>query len=104
MKGYTVFNVKQIDGLPAQYRPAPSPALPALALHQAAEGFFAATGATVHHGGNRAFYAPVRDFIQLPPAKTFKDARELRRHQGARVDPLDRPHQPQRPRIRQALR
>ena len=74
MKGYTVFNVEQIDGLPAQYRPAPSPPLPALALHQAAEGFFAATGATVHHGGNRAFYAPARDFIQLPPAETFKDA------------------------------
>ena len=74
MKGYTVFNVEQIDGLPAQYRPAPSPALPALALHQAAEGFFAATGATVHHGGNRAFYSPARDLIQLPPAEAFKDA------------------------------
>ena len=31
------------------------------------------TAATIHHGGNRAFYAPARDAIQLPPFEAFKD-------------------------------
>lgn len=71
MKGYTVFNVEQIDGLPAQYlAPVPQP----LPLHQSAEAFFAATGAAFCHGGNRAFYAPARDFIQLPPSAAFRSA------------------------------
>lgn len=74
MKGYTVFNVEQIDGLPEQYRPAPRPALPALQLHQAAEAFFARVGATIRHGGNRAYYAPSLDVVQLPPAEAFRDA------------------------------
>ena len=74
MKGYTVFNVDQIDGLPAQYRPAPRPTLPAVELHQVAEEFFAKTGATIRHGGNRAYYATALDYIQLPPPETFKDA------------------------------
>lgn len=74
MKGYTVFNTEQIDGLPAQYQHTPRPALPAVELHQAAEEFFARTGATVRHGGNRAFYAPGGDFVQMPHPEAFKDA------------------------------
>ncbi len=74
MKGYTVFNVAQIDGLPEQYRPAPCPPLPPMELHQAAEDFFARTGAALRHGGTRAYYAPALDYIQLPPPETFKDA------------------------------
>jgi len=31
-----------------------------------AEELIAATGADIRHGGERAFYAPVGDFIQLP--------------------------------------
>lgn len=31
------------------------------------------TGATIQHGGNRAFYAPSKDVIQLPPFEAFKD-------------------------------
>jgi len=34
-----------------------------------AEAFVAATGASIHHGGGRAFYRPSTDSIQLPPAK-----------------------------------
>ena len=73
MKGYTVFNVEQIDGLPSQYQQAPCPAPEPLQFIQQAEAFFKATGARFQHGGNRAFYAPARDFIQLPPAEAFKD-------------------------------
>ncbi|MDS4055360.1 zincin-like metallopeptidase domain-containing protein [Accumulibacter sp.] len=74
MKGYTVFNVEQIDGLPAHYYAQPAPRLEPLQRIEAAEAFFAATGADIHHGGNRAFYAPGLDRIQMPPFETFKDA------------------------------
>lgn len=73
MKGYTVFNIEQIDGLPAPFGQAPSPALPPVALHQAAEDFFAKTGATFRHGGNQACYAPAADVIRLPPPGAFRD-------------------------------
>jgi antirestriction protein ArdC len=73
MKGYTVFNVEQIDGLPAQYtaKPAPREAFP---LIDAAEAFVAATGALIRHGGDRAFYAPSADVIVLPEPAAFRDA------------------------------
>lgn len=76
MKGYTVFNVEQIDGLPAHYYTptAPRDDSRALELIEEAEDFFEATGAIFRHGGNRAFYAPSADFIQLPPPEAFKDA------------------------------
>jgi antirestriction protein ArdC len=36
-----------------------------------AEAFVARTGATIHHGGSRAFYRPSTDSIQLPPREAF---------------------------------
>ncbi|MGE0853595.1 MAG: ArdC family protein [Hyphomicrobiaceae bacterium] len=76
MKGYTVFNVEQIEGLPARFyeQPAPREEGRTLELIEEAETFFAGTAATFRHGGNRAFYAPAADFIQLPPAEAFRDA------------------------------
>ena len=70
MKGYTVFNVEQIDGLPAHYTAKAEPAQPVERIEQA-EAFFAAAGVTIRHGGNRAFYAPSLDFIQLPPRESL---------------------------------
>lgn len=74
MKGYTVFNVEQIDGLPAHYHAKPEAKGEPLQLIANAESFFTATGAAFRHGGNRAYYAPGPDVIQLPPAEAFKDA------------------------------
>ncbi len=74
MKGYTVFNVEQVDGLPAHYYAKPEPKGDPLPLIEAAERFFTQTGARFQHGGDRAFYASSRDFIQLPPAEAFTDA------------------------------
>jgi antirestriction protein ArdC len=74
MKGYTVFNVEQIDGLPTHYLAKPQETPAPMARIEHAEAFFAATGATIRHGGNRAFYAPARDFVQMPPRESFKDA------------------------------
>jgi antirestriction protein ArdC len=36
-----------------------------------AEAFVAATGASISHGGGRAFYRPATDSIQLPPREAF---------------------------------
>lgn len=75
MKGYTVFNVEQIEGLPAQYQPTvAAPAAPLPEILVVAENFFAATGALFEHGGNRAYYNRSADTIQLPPLAAFHNA------------------------------
>ncbi|MBP2310730.1 ArdC family protein [Azospirillum soli] len=74
LKGYTVFNAEQVDGLPGRFQataPEPSDPMPRLA---AAERFFAATGADIRSGGSRAFYALGGDYVQMPPFETFRDA------------------------------
>ncbi len=73
MKGYTVFNVEQVDGLPAHYYAQPVNPLPLSERIENADRFLTNTAATIHHGGNRAFYSPARDAIQLPPFEAFKD-------------------------------
>ena len=75
MKGYTVFNVEQIENLPEQYRVKPEPPkadAPQRIAH--AESFFAATGASIAHGGDRACYAQGPDHIRMPPIESFADA------------------------------
>lgn len=74
MKGYTVFNVEQIDGLPAHYYAQPVNPLPEERRIEAADRFVTGTGADIRHGGNQAFYSPSRDLIQLPPFEAFRDA------------------------------
>jgi antirestriction protein ArdC len=75
LKGYTVFNAEQCEGLPAQYYArAEPPALTTLQRCDAADRFFAATGADIRHGGTRAYYAEGSDYVQMPPFETFRDA------------------------------
>jgi antirestriction protein ArdC len=74
LKGYTVFNVEQIEGLPAQYTAPASPRLDVSARIARAESFFGATGAMLTHSGNRAFYRPSTDSIVLPRFEAFRDA------------------------------
>jgi len=74
MKGYTVFNGEQIDGLPDQYRATAAPTLDPVSRIDHAEQFFAATGADIRHGGNRAYYAIQPDYVQMPDFVTFRDA------------------------------
>jgi antirestriction protein ArdC len=75
LKGYTVFNAEQCEGLPAHYSAkAEAPALSPLARIERADRFFAATGAVIRHGGTRAFYAEGPDYVQMPPFETFRDA------------------------------
>ena len=75
LKGYTVFNAEQCDRLPAQYTAKITPpAIPQMQRIEAADRFFAATGAAIRHGGTRAYYAEGPDYVQMPPFGTFKDA------------------------------
>lgn len=73
MKGYSVFNVEQIEGLPAHYYGKPENTLPLTERLDHAEQFIANTGATIGHGGDKAYYAPARDIVQMPPVESFKD-------------------------------
>lgn len=73
MKGYTVFNVEQIDGLAAHYYAKPENPLPLSERIESADRFVTATGATIQHGGNSAFYAPSRDLVQMPPFEAFPE-------------------------------
>jgi antirestriction protein ArdC len=74
LRGYTVFNVEQIEGLPESFYVRPEVGAQKLELIEAAEKFFAANGAICRHGGNRAFYSPGLDVIQLPMPEAFRDA------------------------------
>lgn len=75
LKGYTVFNVEQIEGLPAHfYALADPPAETPPERIARCEAFFAATGARITHGGNQACYAVGPDQIRMPPLETFIDA------------------------------
>jgi antirestriction protein ArdC len=73
MKGYTVFNVEQIEGLPAHYYAKTENPLPLSERIESADRFLTATGATIYHGGNSAYYAPARDIVQMPPFEAFRD-------------------------------
>jgi antirestriction protein ArdC len=73
MRSYTVFNVEQIEGLPAHYYAVVSPKIDPVLRNARAEAFFAATGAQVHHSGTRAYYNIGNDFVQMPPFETFRD-------------------------------
>jgi antirestriction protein ArdC len=75
LKGYTVFNAEQCEGLPAQYMAKPEmPTLTPMQRLEEVDRFFAATGADIRHGGTRAYYAEGSDFVQMPPFETFRDA------------------------------
>ncbi len=76
LKGYTVFSVDQIDGLPEQYhaRPPPPKFLTTVERIEYADAYFAATKMQVQYRGNRAFYSVSNDFVQMPSIETFRDA------------------------------
>lgn len=74
MKGYTVFNVEQIEGLPAQFYAKPEPRLNPIQRIEHAERFFAALHADIRHGGTMAYYAQELDYIRMPPFEAFADA------------------------------
>ena len=70
LKRFTVFNVAQCDGLPAELTAEEPPVAEGLILPEV-EALIAASGATVRLGGDRAFYAPDLDAVQVPRPECF---------------------------------
>jgi antirestriction protein ArdC len=73
LKAYTVFNVEQVEGLPARFYATAEPKLDAVQRIDHADKFFAATGADIRHGGDQAYYAIHPDHVQMPPFECFAD-------------------------------
>ncbi|MET3970880.1 zincin-like metallopeptidase domain-containing protein [Bradyrhizobium sp. S3.9.1] len=70
LKRFTVFNTAQCDGLSDELTTqAPSPALGL--IEPRVEALIKATGIDFRIGGNRAFYAPGPDFVQVPPPQVY---------------------------------
>ena len=74
LKSYSVFNVAQIEGLPDHYYAAAAPAPDPVERIESADRFFENTGAVIRYGGDKAFYAPASDHIQMPSFQSFRDA------------------------------
>jgi antirestriction protein ArdC len=68
---YTVFNAKQIEGIP-EWSPKERSIFE---IVEAAEQILRHSGATIHHDqADRAFYSRSSDSIHLPPKRAFSDA------------------------------
>jgi antirestriction protein ArdC len=63
-----VFAAEQVDGFAPPVIETPATVIPPI---EQAEAFVAKTGASITHGGSRAFYRPSTDSIQLPPREAF---------------------------------
>lgn len=70
LKRFTVFNAAQCEDLPddlAVAPPAPEPGL----VEPRVEALIKATGIDFRIGGNRAFYVPALDYVQVPPPQAY---------------------------------
>ena len=70
LKRFTVFNVAQCEGLREGLACDPVP-LPEREIVPVAEEVIAASGVEFRVGGDRAFYVPSHDFVQVPPQPAF---------------------------------
>ena len=72
MKRYRVFNIDQCEGLSDDLY-ASAPDVPECEQLPIAENLISATAADFRIGGNRAFYVPSQDSIQVPPQPLFHE-------------------------------
>ena len=72
MRSYTVFNVEQVDGLPAEL-PFEEPAFDSIgAADEVVSGYFNRPGSpSLHHGGGSAYYMPSKDEVVMPVPASF---------------------------------
>jgi len=76
LKRFTVFNVDQCDGLPAQI--VPPPRLPSeFEPSPDADALIAATGARMVEGAGQAFYHQGEDLIRIPSREAFVSAADF---------------------------
>ncbi|MDA4848874.1 ArdC family protein [Hoeflea poritis] len=71
LKRYTVFNADQCDGLPENLFVGASPLSERDPIPHA-EALIEATGADFRIGGDKAFYVPSQDYVQVPPQPAFR--------------------------------
>ena len=69
-KSYAVFNAEQIEGYEIE-KPKTNE-ISELELIETVEQYVKNTGASIHHGGNRAFFTPNYDEIHMPKPEQFK--------------------------------
>ena len=70
LKRFTVFNTDQCNDLPIEIATTAPPPLPGM-IEPAVEVLIEATGIEFRIGGNRAFYAPTEDYVQVPPPAAY---------------------------------
>lgn len=74
LRQFTVFHTSQIDGVPDRYIAKPPPVRPESERIAEAEAMLAP--ASIAHGGNRAYYRPSTDQIQLPERGQFRGVQD----------------------------
>lgn len=72
LRAFTLFHASQIDGI-SDYMP-PTLAEAPWRAPEATETIVANSKAVIRIGGDRAFYSPDTDYIQMPPADSFSSA------------------------------
>jgi len=70
LKRFTVFNTDQCEDLPAEIATAAPPPPPGM-IEPQVEALIRATGIDFRIGGNRAFYIPSEDYVQVPPPAAY---------------------------------
>ena len=70
LKRFTVFSVAQCEGLRGGLASDPAP-LPEREIVPVTEDVIAASGVDFRIGGDKAFYVPSHDFVQVPPQPAF---------------------------------
>lgn len=73
LRGYTVFNASQADGLPDKFYPVFPEVTPSEAAAEAERilASYLDGGPAFTHGGDRAYYSPAADLINLPTRASF---------------------------------
>ncbi|MFZ2100095.1 MAG: zincin-like metallopeptidase domain-containing protein [Oricola sp.] len=70
LKRFTVFNTDQCENLPEDVATAALP-VPEGLIEPAVEALIEGTGIDFRIGGNRAFYVPAHDYVQVPPPQAY---------------------------------
>ena len=75
MRPYYVFNVEQLDGVPVELPFEGATFDPIEECERVVADFMAsASHPTLGHGGDKAYFSPMRDHVQMPNRETFNNA------------------------------
>ncbi len=76
LRHYIIYNADEIEGLPDYFHPRDIPPTPTLLSRRqkAIDAFFAPIPAQIRHGGDGAYFSPLRDYVQLPHPGRFCSA------------------------------